>query len=204
MPKLGWRWLLGVSALPSLALLIFYRMTPESPRYLCMRGRRSDALAILEKIARVNGRNLPSGVLVLDNCIELEEKLNVSEEMKSISPEENDSVSPNGKGSAEKLDVSDEAKLISPELSDSVASPNGTHSQKNGVSLLALLLSPELVRSTLLLWMVFFGNAFSYYGLVLLTTELNNPNNRCIHKQLQSSSQQDISYKHVFIASFAG
>ncbi|KAK4488966.1 hypothetical protein RD792_004757, partial [Penstemon davidsonii] len=172
MPRLGWRWLLAVSALPSSLLLLFYSMTPESPRYLCMKGRKSEALAVLEKIARVNGQKLPSGVLVSDNHIELEEMINASEETKLVSPSEND-----------------------------CESPKSTDSQKSG--LLLMLLSPELIRSSLLLWMVFFGNAFAYYGLVLLTTELNNNNNKCIQKDMQSNNHQDISYKDVFITSFA-
>lgn len=173
MPRLGWRWLLAVSALPSSLLLLLYRATPESPRYLCMVGRKSDAQAVLEKIARVNGRKLPSGVLVSDNHIELEERLNASEDTKLIPPREND------------------------------VNPEHVGSQKNGISLLMALLSPELVRSTVLLWMVFFGNAFAYYGLVLLTTELNNNHNRCVRKDLRSDNHQEISYRDVFITSFA-
>ncbi|KAL3835338.1 hypothetical protein ACJIZ3_010074 [Penstemon smallii] len=172
MPRLGWRWLLAVSALPSSLLLLFYSMTPESPRYLCMKGRKSEALAVLEKIARVNGQKLPSGVLVSDNHIEPEEMINASEESKLVSPRENER-----------------------------ESPKSTDSPKSG--LLLMLLSPELIRSSLLLWMVFFGNAFAYYGLVLLTTELNNNNNKCIQKDMQSYNHQDISYKDVFITSFA-
>uniref|UniRef100_A0AAZ3R229 Major facilitator superfamily (MFS) profile domain-containing protein n=1 Tax=Oncorhynchus tshawytscha TaxID=74940 RepID=A0AAZ3R229_ONCTS len=34
------------------------------------------------------------------------------------------------------------------------------------------LLTPQYRRTTLLLWFIWFANAFSYYGLVLLTTEL--------------------------------
>lgn len=177
MPRLGWRWLLALSALPSSLLLLFYQMTPESPRYLCMKGRKGDALAILEKIARVNGRKLPPGVLISDSHIELEEKSEFSEDAKLIS---------------------------SAREKNGVASPKSAGSQKSGVSLLKMLLSPELVRSTLLLWVVFFGNAFTYYGLVLLTTELNNNSNRCVQKQLPSGNHQDVSYKDVFITSFAG
>lgn len=174
MPRLGWRWLLALSALPSSLLLLLYRVTPESPRYLCMMGRKSDALAVLEKIARVNGRKLPSGVLITDSNIELEEKSNVSEE----------------------------TKLIPSSKSD--LNPEHVSSQKSGISLLMMLLSPELVRSTILLWMVFFGNAFAYYGLVLLTTELNNNHNRCAQKELQSGNHQEVNYRDVFITSFAG
>ncbi|KAL1569898.1 Organic cation/carnitine transporter 7 [Salvia divinorum] len=168
MPRLGWRWLLAVSSLPSSLLLLLYRVTPESPRYLCMMGRKSDALAILEKIARVNGRKLPSGVLVTDNHVELEDKS--SEDTKLIPSSKND------------LNVG---------------------SRKSGISLLIMLLSPELVRSTVLLWMVFFGNAFAYYGLVLLTTELNNNHNRCEQKGSHSGNQQEVNYRDIFITSFA-
>ncbi|GER28318.1 solute carrier family 22 member 2 [Striga asiatica] len=177
MPNLGWRWLLAISALPSSLLLLFYRMTPESPRYLCTKGRKDEALAILEKIARVNGKNLPPGILVSENSIELEEKSDLSEDAKLISSSENGSTSPNKRTD---------------------------YSPKNGISLLAMLLSPELIRSTLLLWMVFFGNAFAYYGLVLLTTELNSNHSTCTHKGSPSGNvHQEVSYKDVFITSFA-
>lgn len=163
-----------MSALPSSILLLLYRVTPESPRYLCMMGRKSDALAILEKIARVNGRKLPPGVLISDNHVELQEKPNASEDAKLIPSSKND------------------------------INPEHVGSRKSGISLLKMLLSPELVRSTVLLWVVFFGNAFAYYGLVLLTTELNNNQNRCLHKELRSDTHQEVSYRDVFITSFAG
>nr|CAN64534.1 hypothetical protein VITISV_042940 [Vitis vinifera] len=140
MPTLGWRWLLALSALPSLLLLIFYRVTPESPRYLCLKGRTTEALK--------------------------------------------------------------DMKLLSPEA-DSGSSHKDIDSNMGGISSLFMLLSPKLLRSTLLLWMVFFGNAFSYYGLVLLTSELNNGQNKCGVAELQSEKTQDINYKDVFITSFA-
>ncbi|KAJ0021582.1 hypothetical protein Pint_32418 [Pistacia integerrima] len=82
------------------------------------------------------------------------------------------------------------------------ATPERTESNLGGISALLVLLSPKLIRSTLLLWVVFFGNAFSYYGLVLLTTELNNGHNKCADKR-QSEKPRDIDYKDVFITSFA-
>ena len=174
MPRLGWRWLLALSSLPSLLLLIFYRVTPESPRYLCLKGRTTEAISVLEKIARMNGTELPSGTLVSDHQIELQEKSNPSEDTKLLSPR----------------------------------TVNATHkeieSNMGGISSLFMLLSPNLVRSTLLLWVVFFGNAFSYYGLVLLTSELNNGNSKCMPTELQSQKSRDVNYRDVFIASFAG
>ncbi|KAI3740389.1 hypothetical protein L2E82_30818 [Cichorium intybus] len=76
------------------------------------------------------------------------------------------------------------------------------HSKSNE-STLAMLFSPELIKPTLLLWVVFFGNAFSYYGLVLLTTELHNGANNCDSNQSHSQGSPKVSYKDVFITSFA-
>lgn len=174
MPKLGWRWLLALSSLPTSFLLLFYKVTPESPRYLCLKGRTTDAMNVLEKIARVNGTKLPSGILVSDHQIELHKIDNLSEDTRLLSPRKND-----------------------------VESPKGMVSNLGGISSLLMLLSPKLARSTLLLWAVFFGNAFSYYGLVLLTSELHG-HSKCIPHKLQTEKSQDVRYKGVFIASFAG
>ncbi|XP_062157336.1 organic cation/carnitine transporter 7-like [Alnus glutinosa] len=174
MPRLGWRWLLALSSLPSALLLFFYRVTPESPRYLCLKGRTSDAISVLEKIARMNGTKLPSGILVSDYQIKLREK--------SI--------------------PSEDTLLLSPRRTEN-ATPKQIDSNIAGISSLLVLLSPKLVRSTLLLWVVFFGNAFSYYGLVLLTSELNNGRTKCMQTKLQSQKSQDVNYRDVFIASFA-
>ncbi|KAI3740312.1 hypothetical protein L2E82_30740 [Cichorium intybus] len=65
------------------------------------------------------------------------------------------------------------------------------HSKSNE-STLAMLFSPELIKPTLLLWVVFFGNAFSYYGLVLLTTELHNGANNCDSNQSHSQGSPKI------------
>lgn len=175
MPTLGWRWLLALSSLPSSFLLLFYGLAPESPRFLCLKGRKAEALGILEKIARLNGAKVPSGILVSDHEIELAGK--------SIPMED--------------------TQLLPPKDSE-YTTPMETNPNAGGISSVLKLLSPELVRSTTLLWIVFFGNAFSYYGLVLLTTELHNGRNRCGPNELHSEKSQDVSYKDVFITTFAG
>ena len=74
------------------------------------------------------------------------------------------------------------------------------------IASLLVLLSPKLLPITLLLWLVFFGNAFAYYGLILLTTQLNQNNSVCnpsgAHQTHNSTS--DINYRDVFITSVAG
>lgn len=179
MPSLGWRWLLALSSVPSSLLLLFYRWTSESPRYLILQGRKAEALSILEKIARRNGTQLPPGVLSSELETELEDNKNL--------PTEN-------------------THLLKPgEIGEAVAvSKIVLKADKEPAFSLLALLSPTLIKRTLLLWIVFFGNAFAYYGVVLLTTELNNSHNRCYPTEKQLGNSNDVNYKDVFIASFAG
>ncbi|CAI5490554.1 unnamed protein product, partial [Closterium sp. Naga37s-1] len=51
--------------------------------------------------------------------------------------------------------------------------PSSSSSSSSSLHKLASLLSPSLLRSTLVVWLLFFASAFSYYGLVLLTTQLS-------------------------------
>ncbi|CAL9071182.1 unnamed protein product [Musa textilis] len=177
MPRFGWRWLLASSSLPSFLLLLFYAVTPESPRYLCMRGRTSDAMQILEQMARANHKALPSGILISENQLELDERSDHSEAAHLV-----------GNG---RIESSDEDMIH-------------MNMKRSCISTLRSLLSPKLIRSTLLLWMVFFGNAFSYYGIVLLTSELSNGKRACTVKSSQPSHSNDDSlYKDVFVTSFA-
>ena len=64
VPRLGWRWLLGISAVPGLIIFIIRRYIPESPRYLLVSGRTGEARAVLEQVARENGKTLPPGDLI--------------------------------------------------------------------------------------------------------------------------------------------
>ncbi|KAI5012335.1 hypothetical protein ZWY2020_024469 [Hordeum vulgare] len=48
---LGWRFMLGIGAVPSVLLALLLSGMPESPRWLVMKGRLADARVVLEKIA---------------------------------------------------------------------------------------------------------------------------------------------------------
>ncbi|GFY80563.1 major facilitator superfamily protein [Actinidia rufa] len=169
MPRLNWRWLLALSSVPSFMALLFYGFTPESPRYLCMKGRITDAHKILEKIARVNRKTLPSGRLVSDQNISLDEEFAPSEDSHLLCP-----------------------------------TGNKTKVFKAGFSSLLILFSSKLIRTTLSLWILFFGNAFSYYGIILLTSELSSGQSKCGSIALHSeNSHGDSLYVDVFITSLA-
>ncbi|XP_057497226.1 organic cation/carnitine transporter 7-like isoform X1 [Actinidia eriantha] len=169
MPRLNWRWLLALSSVPSFMALLFYGFTPESPRYLCMKGRITDAHKILENIARVNRKTLPSGRLVSDQNISLDEEFAPSEDSHLLCP-----------------------------------TGNKTMVFKAGFSSLLILFSSKLIRTTLSLWILFFGNAFSYYGIILLTSELSSGQSKCGSIALHSAnSHGDSLYVNVFITSLA-
>lgn len=56
----GWRWMFGITAIPSVLFLLASLAVPESPRWLAAKGRREDALGVLE---RLGGRAYAEHVL---------------------------------------------------------------------------------------------------------------------------------------------
>lgn len=46
----GWRWMLGLGAIPAAAFLLAMRRAPESPRFLIQVGRTDEGFAVLEHI----------------------------------------------------------------------------------------------------------------------------------------------------------
>ncbi|PKA51437.1 Organic cation/carnitine transporter 7 [Apostasia shenzhenica] len=175
MPTLGWRWLLALSSFPILLLLIFYPITPESPRFLSTKGRTSDAMQVLESMARMNNMALPSGALISESGEEHDGNDNVSEETQLIT--------------------------VQKDLGDV---NQGTESKIGFISTICRLLSPNLIRATLLLWVGFFGNIFAYYGVVLLTSALSDGGMSCTSPKLNVNQTEDMNlYKDVLITSFA-
>ncbi|KAJ8767158.1 hypothetical protein K2173_013555 [Erythroxylum novogranatense] len=50
-PHLGWRFMLGVGAVPSVLITLGVLAMPESPRWLVMQGRLGEAKRVLEKVS---------------------------------------------------------------------------------------------------------------------------------------------------------
>ncbi|KAL1316396.1 probable polyol transporter 3 [Arachis ipaensis] len=82
--KLGWRLMLGVAAVPSLALAIGILFMPESPRWLVMRGHLPKAKKVLLKISnteqeaenRFNDIKLAAGIGDENNSLAAKENQN--------------------------------------------------------------------------------------------------------------------------------
>jgi MFS transporter, putative metabolite:H+ symporter len=62
-PTVGWRYLIGASAVLGLLGFWIRRSVPESPRYLLLQGREDEARAALERVAAINGRPIEIGAL---------------------------------------------------------------------------------------------------------------------------------------------
>lgn len=48
-----WRWMLGVEAIPAALYFILLFVVPESPRWLLLKGRETEALYVFEKVAGI-------------------------------------------------------------------------------------------------------------------------------------------------------
>ncbi|PIN12691.1 Synaptic vesicle transporter SV2 (major facilitator superfamily) [Handroanthus impetiginosus] len=164
MPRYGWRWFIALSSGPSFIVLVLYGLAPESPRFLCMKGRTNEAHNILEKAASLNGTTLQTGILVPDQNHDHNNEFEESENTYLLS----------------------------------------RRSDKASSSTLFVLFSPKLIRTNLLLWFLYFGSAFSYYGIVLLTSELSSDQSQCTAITLHSENSQNTSlYVDVFVTSLA-
>lgn len=174
--QLNWRWLLGFTALPCFVLLLFFAITPESPRYLCVQNRMAKATHVLERMANVNKIALPPGVLTYHKEVEADQHAMRNSENGSLPIRENERAVDSDKGS-----------------------------KSGGIPALRMLLSRKFLKSTLLIWFVWFANSFAYYGLVLLTSQLSDANRRCVSGNKSEAHKRDANlYKDVFITSLAG
>lgn len=154
VPKYSWRWLVGATSLPSVLALVFYRRIPQSPTFLSSQGDLNGALTILEQVARRNRKELPEGQLVHD-------RINESADTQVEHNDDADSDTPSAIRS-NPVDIEDAPTLNDPLLGNRI---DGDPKRKLAIS---IILSREWIRITVLIWLLYFGNSFSYRGLILL------------------------------------
>eukprot|EP01026_Neomeris_dumetosa_P050056 TRINITY_DN4381_c0_g1_i1.p1 TRINITY_DN4381_c0_g1~~TRINITY_DN4381_c0_g1_i1.p1 ORF type:complete len:407 (-),score=57.81 TRINITY_DN4381_c0_g1_i1:195-1415(-) len=78
LPGAGWRWFLGISTIPLILLMALFPFLPESPRYLSTKGDAENALKVLKRVAKVNGKTLPIGTLQVSFPKQAEDEIDSS------------------------------------------------------------------------------------------------------------------------------
>ena len=63
LSRWGWRWLVAASSVPLLLLMLLYPLLPESPFWRLATGQTREVRVLLQRIARMNGQDLPPGRL---------------------------------------------------------------------------------------------------------------------------------------------
>ena len=135
-----------------------------------------DARLILERMANANQAALPLGVLTYHGETKNDYITNTSEDEHLIPVREK------------------EYTLV-----------NAICSKSGAIAALHKLVSHNLLRSTLLLWFVYYASSFAYYGIALLTAQLSDVNKSCSSDLISEMHQKDGSlYKDTFITSLAG
>ncbi|XP_011211490.2 organic cation transporter protein [Bactrocera dorsalis] len=71
-----WRWLQIALSLPGLLFMCYHWVIPESARWLLSKGRKEEAIVVIEKAARINRVTIPSEVYdnLIDEAAEREKK----------------------------------------------------------------------------------------------------------------------------------
>ncbi|KAG6545726.1 hypothetical protein Mapa_012687 [Marchantia paleacea] len=198
IPHTNWRWLVAVSALPFVFLLLFYPLVPESPRYLMVKGHVEGSMQTLRQISKANRKSLPAGRLIPS----LPFGGSPTRKVETLSNEVKDG----RKLALEEVEKGDVGVIESPEKPEELGM----------IGTIQRLFSPELRRTTLLLWFLYFANSLVYYGLVLLTTQLDIKDGKTHHCDDPSPSKKaenichdgkplydDTQYRAVLISSIA-
>ncbi|GFS82101.1 proton myo-inositol cotransporter [Nephila pilipes] len=68
----GWRYMLGIAAVPSIIQFVGFLFMPESPRWLIGKGRYEEALAALRRVRGPNDNIQAEFQAIQDNCTEVE------------------------------------------------------------------------------------------------------------------------------------
>jgi len=64
----GWRWYIGLSALPSWCMVMAYPLIPESARYYSACGQGANAETLLRRLFTENNKCWPEGILSVGGC----------------------------------------------------------------------------------------------------------------------------------------
>jgi len=149
LSTLGWRWLLALSSMPLFVLVFGYPWLPESPYWLVAKHKFEEAEHLVTKIAKYNKIESPFEV--------------------HFRPGEANNQEPNSIN----MPATDDANSIDSRTSFVMeVKAVGARMSSAVFDTLRKVFSDRLAWTTSLLWLIWFANATTYYGLVLLTTSL--------------------------------
>ena len=154
---LGWHWYLGLVTLPIGLVVFFTLLLPESARFYLLKGKNEKAQKVMKRIAWCNCKKLPPGRLVSSQEKERLEKCVGND------------------GNIEDVNESNSNEIEGIEKPDKRI----VHEIKDVLSNLSVLFIGGMWRTTIILIFLWFGNAWAYYGIVLLTTSLLDNNTYC-------------------------
>ena len=190
LPPLNWQYLLGIATTPIFIFLIFFLTVHESPRYLMRQGKHKKAEEVLRKIAQYNGEKTMVNLTLLSHNTPLvghhSQRGSVyGSDENGYEPIEHyggvDNCPNTPADPPETLQTNDGDNVRSGSLK---ITKSQTKLQKWTASfkesqfaqnVREIVIKPEeahMRRLTLLLWWIWAAVSFAYYGLVLLTTEL--------------------------------
>ncbi|KAL7270846.1 hypothetical protein RUND412_006438 [Rhizina undulata] len=82
---LSWRFILGLGAVPAMFQAVFMFFMPETPRWLVMKGRRTEAGKVIEKVyGGVNERTVERVLREIENGVETEGKEGLREKFRLL------------------------------------------------------------------------------------------------------------------------
>ena len=183
LSTLGWRWLLMFSSVPLFVLVFGYPWLPESPYWLVAKKRFEEAEYLVTKIAKYN---------------KIESPFEVNFKPQQANDHEPNSVNIQGTDDANSIDSQKsfvmEVKAAGARMASAV------------MDTLHKVFSKRLALTTSLLWLIWFANATTYYGLVLLTTSLQTSDGkdgkpRCTDEGEAAFTSS--SYTAIFITALA-
>ncbi len=196
--SLGWHWYLGLAAAPLAFTLLLFPVIPESARFYLIKGQDKKAQKVIETVAHYNCKKLPPGKIVShEDKEQLEAIVSYSEEV--VDPQITSS------GITSDLDESEfikmDSKVEAVPLLDSDDENSVVQSKPDGLLVKStLLFSNGMWRTTVILQFLWFGIAWLYYGVVLLTTSLLQYNPHCgIDRTLQFSNSSNVSVEALYV-----
>jgi MFS family permease len=204
MNSIGWHWYLGIATFPLFFVLFLFPFVPESARFYVMKKKPQRAKSVLKRVAWFNRRPMLQGDVV---SVEQQER-NVEV---SVSYSQEDGV---GFRTSSVTTTVEEIPLLQEEEEHEHESKKSLQAllfqpMKKSVSMFLDMFTNGMWRTTLLLWILWIGCAWIYYGVVILTTSIFHGSNHCFSETQNTSNDtqcdelSNSSYLNIFWTSVA-